>query len=67
MMNVSGAPDRTAGRAESEVLSTSIPAAAHASASSSVAGQVWQSVTVPLSATRSATVRFRRAGFPPYV
>ena len=65
IVNVVGAPARTAGRSASEVLSTSIPTTSQAAASSSVAGQVWQSRALPLSATRSATVKFRSAGFPP--
>ena len=48
MVNVSGAPARTARRSASDVFSTSIPTASQAAASSSVAGQVWQSVSFAL-------------------
>ena len=67
MVKVSDAPARTADKSASDVFSTSMPTASQAAASSSVAGQVWQSVVVPLSAIMSATVKLRRAGLPPYV
>ena len=67
LVNVFGAPARTGGRSVSEAFRTSISAAWKAAASSSVPGQVWASLALPLSAMRSATARFRRASFRPQV
>ena len=48
MMKVSGAPARTAARSASDVFRMSMPTSSQAAASSSVAGQVWQSWAVAL-------------------